>query len=1466
MVHLPSPTCCPSMRPAFGSSFLAVLFAFAGQLSAGDFEAMLVAPLEIHAGGQSAATVTAFYGASREPADLPVTLHLSQGGVRTSALGTARTGSSGHVVIPFEVPANGGGVYKIEAEIGGISETLQAETTLSDAPAILIETDKPIYKPSQTIQGRVVLLDNVLRPRGGEVELTFHDGKGIRIDRKNLTANEYGVAPFELRLASEVNFGIWKIHASVGGSESSRDVRVENYVLPRYELSAEFERSWVLVDEPIQGTVLARYFFGKPVDGTVEIVAKRYVGDWEIFDTAEGTLTDGSMDFQLDPVGFVAGTPGASGLGTITLEIAATDSTGYSQSVTEILTVSETPVVLGLISKTKTLKPKIPADVLVTAKAPDSKPLEETVKVDIVFFNPYGDEIGTETREITTTNGGGVISVMPPDETGRAKFEATAVAGERTARASLELNAAYSPSSSFLSVARIGGDSAVAVGEEVVFTATSTHSGTVFYDIYAGGRTVFSGASETREVRFFTTPDMAPKAKLVAYIINPDNEVSADTVPFNVSLPAAISIATEVSQEDLRPGDEVTLTINAGQKAMVGLSIVDLSVLALGKSRLHLGEVFAELERRFMEPQVETHEAPEPDLGPPRFWGDFRSPGALDILKEAGLTLVATEGVFVPVGNDMWDMFLDAAGPPEAGNGDRDKSGEEENGGGDAIRVRQFFPETWVWNPVLLTDDQGVATLNLTVPDSITGWQLSAMGTSPEGLGFGERQIIVFQEFFVEPDIPVAVTRGEEFPVRIQIYNYLEVPQTVELSFGDGDWFDLLGEASLTVEVPRGSATSASFPIRPTLVGEHRVQVTARGSVLSDAVIRTIRVEPEGEPVEEVRNSVIKAGETADLDTSLPLYAVPDSGKAFLHVTPSPVAQTLSGVEGLLNMPFGCGEQNMIFLAPDVEVLRYLKVIDQLMPEVQAEAEYLINVGYQRELTFQSDDGGFAAFGGKDGSLWLTAFVLSTFSGAREVRDIDEAVLAQAANMLIGRQKPDGSFQTDDFLIHKEMDGGLSNIYAMAAYVANALADYGDGAVQEALGKAAGYLAAQRTTVNDDAYSLSIAAVALGKIPGFEGASGEVTDRLLELAIQDGAGLHWEPYPIETTGYAAMALLAQDRPQAAAAVEWLSTQRNSLGGYGQSTQDTVVAIRALIAAAMKVIGELDITLTVLDGESTLAVLQVDGSNYDLLQSVELPVGRASGLLLRSESNDGKDGNVGYQVALKYHVPGDRLPPPNDMSIEVIYDAEGIEVDQIVDVIVRVAYTGFKEETGMTIVDVGIPTGFKAVRSSLDALVTAEIASRVDVAGRKVIIYIDGLTRGTPLEFKIKVIATYPVKAESMVSRTYEYYDPDVQATTRGPALTVSPLEVQPGSFIRGDANADGVIDISDAIAMLGHFFVGDFSIQCIDRADVNDDGETNLTDVIDLLNFLFLGGEPPEAPFPQPGLDETLDNLENRDC
>jgi hypothetical protein len=89
------------------------------------------------------------------------------------------------------------------------------------------------------------------------------------------------------------------------------------------------------------------------------------------------------------------------------------------------------------------------------------------------------------------------------------------------------------------------------------------------------------------------------------------------------------------------------------------------------------------------------------------------------------------------------------------------------------------------------------------------------------------------------------------------------------------------------------------------------------------------------------------------------------------------------------------------------------------------------------------------------------------------------------------------------------------------------------------------------------------------------------------------------------------------------------------------------------------------------------------------------------------------------------------------------------------------------------------------------------------------------------------------------------------------------LPAPPGTgFLRGDANLDGQLGMSDAITLLFALFGGAASpLKCPDAADANDDGRLDVSDAISVLGYLFLGGPRPPPPFPEPGEDPTADLL-----
>ncbi len=92
-------------------------------------------------------------------------------------------------------------------------------------------------------------------------------------------------------------------------------------------------------------------------------------------------------------------------------------------------------------------------------------------------------------------------------------------------------------------------------------------------------------------------------------------------------------------------------------------------------------------------------------------------------------------------------------------------------------------------------------------------------------------------------------------------------------------------------------------------------------------------------------------------------------------------------------------------------------------------------------------------------------------------------------------------------------------------------------------------------------------------------------------------------------------------------------------------------------------------------------------------------------------------------------------------------------------------------------------------------------------------------------------------------------------------LTIAPRETGVETFIRGDSNSDGRVDLSDAVSVLDFLFAGREPSRCFDAMDGNDDGHVDLSDSIFVLGFLFGGGPPVPTPYPERGLDPTEDAL-----
>jgi hypothetical protein len=88
------------------------------------------------------------------------------------------------------------------------------------------------------------------------------------------------------------------------------------------------------------------------------------------------------------------------------------------------------------------------------------------------------------------------------------------------------------------------------------------------------------------------------------------------------------------------------------------------------------------------------------------------------------------------------------------------------------------------------------------------------------------------------------------------------------------------------------------------------------------------------------------------------------------------------------------------------------------------------------------------------------------------------------------------------------------------------------------------------------------------------------------------------------------------------------------------------------------------------------------------------------------------------------------------------------------------------------------------------------------------------------------------------------------------------LPLGDAEFIRGDANSDGAVSISDGHYILSYLFRGSREPECMDAADYDDDQKINITDGVKALDHAVSGDSPPPAPFAALGADPTDDRFD----
>ena len=720
----------------------------------------------------------------------------------------------------------------------------------------------------------------------------------------------------------------------------------------------------------------------------------------------------------------------------------------------------------------------------------------------------------------------------------------------------------------------------------------------------------------------------------------------------------------------------------------------------------------------------------------------------------------------------------------------KDESGTVGAPGG---HIRSFFPEALYINPRILTNGEGNASITIPLADSITTWRMAMLASTQTGaLGTGTSELKVFQDFFVDLDLPVTLTQGDIVSIPVAVYNYANHGGDVNLKLEPEDWFSLEGADGRTVSVGAGQVGAAQFTIAAKKIGKFTLTLRGRmsgGSAREDTVVREIEVVPNGEAREIVFSGRLDSA--VNRTVRFPEASIPDASKVFVRLYPGPLSQVIEGMDSILRMPFGCFEQTSSATYPNVLALDYMKRTKKLTPEIHAKAEGFVATGYQRLLTFEVPGGGFSWFGNAPANKILTAYGIMEFHDMAKVYDVDPQVIARTSDWLVRQQQSDGSWKLDTQFINEGATNRFNaDLVRITAYIAWALeaADYKGEAIDRATRYVEKHLDGKM-----DAYTLAVVAnfaVANGKE---NGKDSELAHRSLELlrdaATEKGDFAWWsadetgvyatgDSAAVETTGLALQAFLKAGgyNDLVRKSLAWIASKKNGEGNWG-TTQGTIMALRALLRASEQSGSDARGTVEVLLDGKKVVNLEIGKANNDLFHQFVLPqtgADRDSEIEIRFSGK----GGLAYQIAGRYFVHWQEATTKEPLSIEVKFDRTRLAQDEIVTGTAKIR-SNLDKTAKMVMVDLGIPPGFELLSEDLQKLLEKTASSKsgrlekFNMTATQAILYFDSIAPRDSFEVRYRLRAKYPIHAQGFASRVYEYYDPKVNATSKPVQFEVS---------------------------------------------------------------------------------------------
>jgi alpha-2-macroglobulin len=576
-----------------------------------------------------------------------------------------------------------------------------------------------------------------------------------------------------------------------------------------------------------------------------------------------------------------------------------------------------------------------------------------------------------------------------------------------------------------------------------------------------------------------------------------------------------LTLDISTDRTSYRPGDEVTIELTVGNAeanpvaAKVALSVADASVLQLINYRL-----------------------PDP-------FDIFYGPQSLSIKTSNILSHLVEQRSY-------------------------GEKGEDEGGGGGIesladMEVRGNFRFTAYWNPSIVTDNQGKASITFTLPDNLTEFIVMAVGhTAESSFGYGESAFTVTKDLLLQPALPRFVRIGDRFEGGVTVTNFTDTGGTVTISSSVEGRVAPIGSTTESVFLKPGESREVRFAYESKESGTALFTYTATMNSFRDAVQVEI-------PVQEPLIKETVALYSATTDRQVEHIIVPDS----IHLRPGGIEFTasstaLSGLREsagyLYHYPYECLEQQLSRILPIIlaeEMVTAFNLVPAGSGAMRQKAEAVLS-----DLpAFQTPGGGFSLWRGEQrASPYITAYALYVIGEAERRGYSVRASVRESAIQFVKNMLRDAIPQSDQ----QYPQSATLSAKALAVFALAILGEPEDAYIEQLYRQrndlplfARGFLFKSIVETSGDRSMLETLHTEFMNM-------AKVSSTTVHFEEYDWEGLVWTySSDVRTTAVVLEALLAAGKADAISqrTIDWLiARQRN---GRWVSTQDNVYAIIAL---------------------------------------------------------------------------------------------------------------------------------------------------------------------------------------------------------------------------------------------------------------------------------------------------------------